>query len=39
MNVREIAILVNGGLTIGERYNAIENFYNPLLTEFYHMRM
>ena len=24
----------NNGLTIGEQKNAIQNFYNPLLTEF-----
>ena len=25
----------NNGLTIGEQKNAIQNFYNPLLTEFH----
>ena len=28
------AIHGNSGLTIGEQKNAIQNFYNPLLTEF-----
>ena len=31
------AIHENNGLTIGEQKNTIQNFYNPLLTEFYDM--
>ena len=30
----KLAIHGNNGLTIGEQKNAIQNFYNPLLTEF-----
>ena len=33
----KLAIHGNNGLTIGEQQNAIQNFYNPLLTAFRHM--
>ena len=33
------AIHENKRLTIGEQKNAIQNLYNPLLTEFRHMTL
>ena len=32
----EIAIFENNRPTIGEQYNAIQNFYNQLLTDYCH---
>ena len=30
-------IFENNWLTVGKQYNAVQNFYNLLLTEFHHM--
>ena len=35
-HIAKSAIIENNSLTIGEQKNAIENFYNLLLTEFRH---
>ena len=35
----KLAIHENNGLTIGEQKNPIQNFYNPLLTEFRDMQL
>ena len=34
MRIAKLVIFENNRLTIGEQKNAIQNFYNPLLTEF-----
>ena len=38
-HIAKLVIFENNGLTIGEQKNAIQNFYNPLLTEFRHMQL